>query len=275
MGTQIKTGAIGIGVLILASGLCASHAEARRVSIDDTLIPSFLLPFSASTTCSDASLCLAEQLPYRLDLGGGQLSSQAFINNDGVITFGTERHGSPDDLRLAGANFAAPVIAFNDDYVPGLARFHVTTADDVRNSAAGKLFACENFGAENVEFICTDTVDEFIAANNWNKYLGEVVIQSGAGFVVLHRNGGSDTGVGTLYTDEQALEFNYNVDPHTYYSDFSFVGQDNGGSDSFDFAISAGVPEPASWLMLVMGFGALGAALRTSRRKVVISYNPV
>jgi hypothetical protein len=28
------------------------------------------------------------------------------------------------------------------------------------------------------------------------------------------------------------------------------------------------VPEPAAWMLMILGFGALGAALRVQRRKV-------
>ena len=271
-----------VAASILGATLLAVPAEARHVSIDDNLVPSFLFSFDPATPCSGA-LCLSSTLPYRVDLGGGQSSDQVFVNSDGVITFGTEAHDydSVNALHSGGVNFAAPVVA--TDYDPGFARFHVTTEQDVIDSATYKVGVCQSFFGPT-DFHCkpgdsTDddvpfyTVDEFIAANNWNRYLGDVVIQSGAGFVVLSRGPGSPTGIGTLYTlDDFTLEDGFGVTD--YYSDFAFAGQrSENGFDQFSFNINSGVPEPSTWLMLIMGFGLAGAALRTSRGKVRLSYS--
>ena len=40
-----------------------------------------------------------------------------------------------------------------------------------------------------------------------------------------------------------------------------------GRTDRTLFALSAAVPEPATWAMMLIGFGAIGAAARSSRRK--------
>jgi hypothetical protein len=47
----------------------------------------------------------------------------------------------------------------------------------------------------------------------------------------------------------------------------TFVGTDLGGGDNTSFidGVSAGVPEPASWALMILGFGAAGAALRRRR----------
>jgi hypothetical protein len=49
------------------------------------------------------------------------------------------------------------------------------------------------------------------------------------------------------------------------------VNGTSGGNGSYDGVISftpvvTGVPEPASWALMIMGFGGLGAVLRTRRR---------
>jgi len=41
---------------------------------------------------------------------------------------------------------------------------------------------------------------------------------------------------------------------------------DHVGSMSFDKPVSAGVPEPAAWALMLAGFGGMGAALRRRRR---------
>ena len=60
-----------------------------------------------------------------------------------------------------------------------------------------------------------------------------------------------------------------------FYSDNATVGFDN---FTFDGLVSigghaAGVPEPANWAMLLLGFGLIGGAMRTTRRrKFIVSY---
>jgi hypothetical protein len=43
-----------------------------------------------------------------------------------------------------------------------------------------------------------------------------------------------------------------------------------GGVDTGTFNLSA-VPEPASWAMMLVGFGGMGAAMRNSRRKLAVA----
>lgn len=49
-------------------------------------------------------------------------------------------------------------------------------------------------------------------------------------------------------------------------------GQSNVYADNFSFDMAGnGVPEPAAWAMLVIGFGAMGGAMRARTRKAVSS----
>jgi hypothetical protein len=57
---------------------------------------------------------------------------------------------------------------------------------------------------------------------------------------------------------------------------FNFGGQKvydvlfTSSGNSFEFDnIAASVPEPSTWAMMLVGFGGLGAAMRSSRRKQV------
>ena len=40
---------------------------------------------------------------------------------------------------------------------------------------------------------------------------------------------------------------------------------------TFDYSIGAAVPEPATWAMMIIGFGAVGSMVRTSRRRNAFS----
>jgi hypothetical protein len=58
------------------------------------------------------------------------------------------------------------------------------------------------------------------------------------------------------------------------YIDWSNVGLDVGleaGTLTFT-RVAADVPEPATWAMMLLGFGAIGGEMRYRRRKVRISY---
>ena len=41
--------------------------------------------------------------------------------------------------------------------------------------------------------------------------------------------------------------------------------------DNFTASLGAAVPEPATWGLMILGFGAIGGAMRVQRRKVVFA----
>jgi len=55
--------------------------------------------------------------------------------------------------------------------------------------------------------------------------------------------------------------------PQLGLSHLAFFGQKSVVPDP-----TGSVPEPASWAMMLVGFGAMGGVLRTSRRKVAVSF---
>jgi hypothetical protein len=85
-------------------------------------------------------------------------------------------------------------------------------------------------------------------------------------------NDGFDTGTNGLVFGGLDVnmfdEFSQNVATvagQTYDLTFVLFGPDNGPSEVFATATAA-VPEPATWTLALVGFGALGAALRSRRR---------
>lgn len=46
-----------------------------------------------------------------------------------------------------------------------------------------------------------------------------------------------------------------------------------GGAFNFSIADAAAVPEPSTWAMLIVGFGAVGFAMRRSRQRVRVAYS--
>lgn len=78
---------------------------------------------------------------------------------------------------------------------------------------------------------------------------------------------GASTGGGSSYTSSYyalsaptnpgAIKVVYNYDPSLRAN--ATIGRNQG------FAFAAGVPEPASWALMIMGFGGIGAAIRRRR----------
>ena len=71
------------------------------------------------------------------------------------------------------------------------------------------------------------------------------------------------------YTSGQQMTQTLNKGQYTLVLNGTATGSSTVGS-SITFAAPA-VPEPATWGLMVLGFGAIGGALRTSRRKVVFA----
>jgi len=46
-----------------------------------------------------------------------------------------------------------------------------------------------------------------------------------------------------------------------------YAGWPNSGFWTASFPVSAGVPEPATWAMMLLGFGAIGFAMRRRRKQ--------
>lgn len=58
----------------------------------------------------------------------------------------------------------------------------------------------------------------------------------------------------------------------SFYSNNGTVGFDNFTFEALRVVGAPGVPEPATWAMLLLGFGLIGGAMRTRRRSVSVSY---
>ena len=69
-----------------------------------------------------------------------------------------------------------------------------------------------------------------------------------------------------------SLTFNYTALPRYAHAGFQGTGDEGWGlRDIVVTQASGGVPEPASWALMLTGFGGLGAVLRRSRRQAVLA----
>ena len=68
-----------------------------------------------------------------------------------------------------------------------------------------------------------------------------------------------------------SLTFNYTALPRYAHAGFQGTGDEGWGlRDIVVTQASGGVPEPASWALMLTGFGALGAGLRRNRRQAAL-----
>jgi hypothetical protein len=150
-----------------------------------------------------------------------------------------------------------------------------TLTASIYNQATQAVVYSQNFtsvapgtpGAANVGFI---SVDDYLAPGNYTLV--------GDGFAIGNYNTQGPGLAGTLDTGGGLLTFgswSYANDPNVYPTiTYASSGCCNGASD-FRYAdvtfTAVGVPEPATWAMMLLGFGAMGWTLRGSRRKGAIA----
>jgi hypothetical protein len=89
-----------------------------------------------------------------------------------------------------------------------------------------------------------------------------IIINGGTGFTWTSAGGGRGT-----------MTFNPQLLPYRRFVVTSFAdGQNGAGGQGFQLrALTAAVPEPAAWAMMIAGFGVVGAASRRRNRAAVIA----
>lgn len=247
MGTAAITLA---SIFTLAGG---SAAGARGLVVDNTLPPSFLLGQQAlAGTCQGTSFCQFT-LPYTIRFGA-TVTDQIFAYDVGIVSFGAPL---PDDF-LSYGRFAG------DDPAPG--------ETFLAESGVNALLPALSFDYAGGP-VLAGTVT---AAQGVAKFVGQTTVRAGNGFLVFDKPVGDTVRV--------ALWQNYFV--YSDYSKLVFVGRSSelpGETDvkgltyfdslsdysEYQFEIVSSqnaVPEPATWALMVSGFGIAGAAVRRSRK---------
>lgn len=82
-------------------------------------------------------------------------------------------------------------------------------------------------------------------------------------------SGGSSTVAGRTYT---LNDFGFSRAGANTVSPFQSVSGGSLRDYVGEFSFSVAVPEPATWGMMILGFGAIGGAMRTNRRKAKVSF---
>lgn len=127
----------------------------------------------------------------------------------------------------------------------------------------------------------TTQVQAGLAGLGANRY-AELVIEFAAPVTAFAANFGSGS-AGTVYFEVLGENFSQTVSGDGFFgfrSETAFtrvVLKPRNGSafnitmDNLTFSVPAGVPEPASWAMMIAGFGLAGSALRASRRQKLVT----
>ena len=256
---------------LLAIGLCAallplgSSAWARRTVIDQgQSIP----VTNAVTACTiGGTACAATTLPFSFNFGTGP-TNQAFIYDRGIISFGAPIPGNVD----ASGNFTTfgvPVIA--PLYAPG-----PTGAAGPYNAFTGTMFApnfsfpttLPNFGTDLfvISFLDPNAVDP---TSFLSPYINVILDASATElrFEFVHGQSFLSNGVLTLaLPDTTGTQMGYVLGSTQVLQ----APPDIAGTNAFRFfaPTTGSVPEPATWTMMLIGFGVIGFALRGAKRNI-------
>lgn len=248
----------------LALGLLVpSQAVARRTIVDQG---EFLPQGSLGAGCViGGAACGATTLPFSFDFGTGS-TNQAFIYDRGVISFGAPIPIGADPTG-SFTSFGVPVIA--PLYVPGASGtpgpYQVGTATITSADFPETL---PNFGTDLflINFLDPSTVD---VDNNLSGLINVIFDYSATELRIEFIHGMS--GLGTDPDGNSIVVF---VLPDTAGTQMGYA---LGASQAFQappdivannaFSISApgAVPEPGTWMTMLLGFGLVGFAFRRAR----------
>ena len=244
----------------LAAFLAAAPADARRTVID---IGEFIDPGTLEAACViGGAACTSVTMPFSFDFGNG-LTDQAFIYDRGIVSFG-EPIPSGVDPTGSFADFGVPVIA--PLYAPG-----PTGVAGPYQASAGTMQPGFGFTPGFTPFNPDLFVVTFLEPSTFdpNTTMG--------GYVWLILDASSDElrfefvhGQSNTQPDEPTIL----ASPNTAGTSlgYSLLGQDLvdttpdiEGPNVFSVVRAGVVPEPGTWAMVLLGFGAIGFAMRRGR----------
>jgi hypothetical protein len=228
---------------LVASGWSVA-TQAREAVIDGN-------PFNPITACViGGASCVATPMGFTANFGNGSFSG-VYIYSNGLISFGSEIAGGADLSSLAsiGTNI------FTAGYSPtmALSTFRVAT------------------GLANVEFINRPVIRiNYLASVDATNHATQIDIYDlgGGEFVLQFDYGGAGTTadiatnayVGYNFPGAAGLQIN---NPRARVQAAS-----QPGNQDFRFFLPGATPEPATWAMMLTGFGFAGLSLRRRKGKI-------
>jgi hypothetical protein len=247
--------------LLASATLMASSAEARKIVIDEGEFITPPSPLEAGCTIGVAG-CAATILPFSFDFGTG-LTNQAYIYNSGIVSFGAE---IPTAVDPTGSflSFGVPVIApLYDPAASGVPGPYQTGSRIFDPSEFPETQA--NFGTDMflISWLDPSTVNEadllagyvhlILDASPTELRFEFIHGQSNnvEGQIVITLPNAVGTNLGYSVLGEQLFDGTPDISPEAVHA--------------YSVGTTAAIPEPASWMMMLLGFGAVGYGLRWRR----------
>lgn len=185
---------------------------------------------------------------------------------------------------------ASTVIDFNSGSVvdEAAAKGLVATTTGIAQSFSGYVFDFNGTGNDFYRPEPTDTTDYFGVARESSLTLTSAVALTGVSafigslddYNVVTFFGSAGEVLGS-FTGEQIFSAGEGSERRVTFSTtgdtqiFGVSFANNSGKGSFEFdnvALTAAVPEPATWAMMLVGFGMIGAVSRYRRRHSAVTY---
>jgi hypothetical protein len=250
--------------------LFASYpAQARLIVIDNA---EFLPSLSPVTPCTiGGATCSPTLLPFVLNLSSGD-TNEAFIYDRGIISFGAPLPaiGASDDITSLGVPVIAPLYVPGDSGVPG-------PYSEVNAGAAlpGDFQLHLDFAPSGSEMFVVTFADPSITdETGFLEGLVTLVIDASSDQIQFEMIHGMSTLIDdtrfTLLPNTEGTQLGYSIEGQSRLD----VPPNIEGTNVFSVALgAAAVPEPGTWLSLLLGFGAMGLAFRRSRRPLAPAFS--
>lgn len=273
MGLRIIRGAVGAAALLWL-GAAQSAAAHGGIQVDTDFLKSF-------STCDLGSVCTPADLGFTITRPDGTTFSQIYIYNQGVIGLGAPILGDKATLLAGGLG------ALGDSFIaPGFSSFSGLTVTTLAVQMGGSV---SGFPPDGVRaFLVNWYVDGFpISGEDPDDpdpgHSGRGVFQAdfepqhwtsdGFNFVL---NDDISTQISFRYTglvqaDDPTEDKFYDLTGLTPDSQVGWrIGTYAGARPLAVPEVTLtlpGVPEPAAWAMMIVGFSAVGGMLRRGRRR--------
>jgi hypothetical protein len=245
------------------SALCvSSQAPARRVIIDQGQFIDTSTSISACTI--GVAACSPITLPFAFDFGSG-LTDQAYVYDRGIISFGVPIPTGVDanaDFTTFGVPVIAPLYAPGDTGTAGPYEAFTGTM------AAGSFpTTLANFGPDLFVISFLDPADDD-PGSFLTPYISVILDASATELRFEFIHGQSFFSDGNLQIElpnTTGKQLGYSLgnplNPQQVLDDPPNIE----GVNAFQFP--SGVPEPGTWAMMLLGFGATGFALRRAKAR--------